>query len=201
MKQLKLVAAPVMDQLQRLAVDESNKSLRESADQDDQRRQMATLNAMALVGRFRKCEADEPGIYFGALECVLARYDVEIQKEAIRPGTWKYPPTDFEMRERCEAISHARAEAKLWDDNVDLQLEERRRLDALEAERKALLTYHARDSQSHVPRAEQERQEASRFSPATEPRPQHPPRRERVQTRPGQLGRMTSSEEDRTWPI
>jgi hypothetical protein len=146
-----------------LPADGSNKSLRERADQHDQRSQMATLNATALVGRFRKCEADGPGIYFGALECVLARYDVEIQKEAIKPGTWEFPPTDFELRERCEAIASRKARAKEREENLRKQLEERRRLDALAAERKPLLTYHARDSPSHVPRAEQERREAEEF--------------------------------------
>jgi hypothetical protein len=163
MKPLKLVTAPVVDQLSRLADYGSNKTLRERADEHDQRRQIATLNVTALVGRFRKCEADEPGIYFGALECVLARYDVEIQKEAIRPGTWKFPPTDYELRERCEEISSEKAERAQLEQMRVAQLEERRRLDALEAERKPLLTYHARDSPSHVPRAEQERRQAEEF--------------------------------------
>lgn len=163
MKQLKLVTSPLVDQLQALPVNGSSKSLREKADEHDQRGQMATLNATALVGRFRKCEADEPGIYFGALECVLARYDVDIQREAIRPGTWQYPPTDYELRERCEEISHARAEARRWDEIAARQLDERRRSDALQAERKALLTYQPRDVQVRPTRAEVERREAEQI--------------------------------------
>ena len=134
----KLKVVPLLDQLRPSPATGSSKSLRGKPDDHDQRRHLATLNATALVGRFRKCEADEPAIYFGALECVLARYDMEIQTEAIKPGTWKFPPTDFELRERCEAIANARERARQRDERIRKQLEERRRLDAIETERKAL---------------------------------------------------------------
>ena len=163
MKQLKLVTAPVVDQLQRLPANEPSKNLCERADAHDQRSQMATLNATALVGRFRKCEADEPAIYFGALECVLAQYDVEIQREAIKPGTWEFPPTDFELRGRCELIANRIARANQREANIRHQLEERRRLDALQAERKALPSYRPRDSPIPVTKAAVERREAEQI--------------------------------------
>ena len=160
MKQLKLVTAPVVDQLSRLPVNGSNKGLREKDDERDQRSQMATLNATALVGRFRKCEADEPGIYFGTLECVLAGHDVEIQEEAIKPGTWEFPPTDYELRERCELLANRVARAKEREENLRKQFEERRRLDAIHAEHKALPSCRMRDSPPPVTKAELERREA-----------------------------------------
>jgi hypothetical protein len=149
--------------LRKLPVDGQKNSLQEAAREHDQRQQLAVLHTSLLLGGFRKSDADDPEIFSRAIEHVLARYDVEIQREVTNPGRWMWPPTAYELREACERIANEQARAKEREERIRKQLEERRRLDALQAERKPLLTYHARDSPSQVPRAEQERREAEQI--------------------------------------
>jgi hypothetical protein len=78
-----------------------------------------------LLGSFRRSDADSPEIFSAALKDVLARYDMDIQKEVIRPGKWKFLPTAYELREVCEAIANERARAKQRDESIRQQLAER----------------------------------------------------------------------------
>ena len=52
---------------------------------------------------------------------------------------FQFPPSAYELRQACEAIAGERERARRRDQQLIEQLEERRRLDALQAERKALL--------------------------------------------------------------
>jgi hypothetical protein len=163
MKQLKVVVTPQVEALRTTAADESGRSLATKADKTDQRAQLAVLHTQALIGGFRKCQADDPEIYFRTVEHTLARYDVEIQRELADASKWEYPPTPFELRQACERLANERAHAVARDENLRKQFEERRRLDALQAERKALPSYRSRDSPPAITKAELDRREAEQI--------------------------------------
>jgi hypothetical protein len=166
MKQVK--ANEVVQQLRQSPADGSSRSLHR-ADQLDQRKQLATLNATGLIGGFRNCKADDPEIYFHEIERVLGRYDVDIQKQVADSSLWEYPPTTFELRKRCDAISSERAEAGLWDKAVAETLARRREA---ETDRKAL-TYQPRDIPARETRIDRERREAKKYSISTRLRRRH----------------------------
>jgi hypothetical protein len=103
-----------------------------------QRQDMALIYAGLLLSSFRKTVCDDPEGYIRAMQCVLARYDPDIQKQACEPGRWKWQPSAFELREHCDAIIAARWRVAEREEGIRRQLEERKRLDILEAERKLL---------------------------------------------------------------
>jgi hypothetical protein len=157
MKPLKLVVTEQVEALRNLPVDALKTT------KQDERQDTAIKCTALLLGRFRKCDADDPEIYSRTIESVLGDYDPDIQKQVTNPGRWKYPPSDFEIREACESIANARARAKEREDNLRKQLEERRRLDALETERKALASPPRNTTTAHLTIDEQERREAERM--------------------------------------
>lgn len=132
LKHLKLVIAPQIEALRK-----SPSNGLPIAEQE--RRQEAAIDCAALLlGSFRKCDADAPEVFSRAIEYVLARYEVDVQREVTKPGMWKWPPSAYEVREACEKIGGERARIAKREADLAHQLAERRRLDALEAERKAL---------------------------------------------------------------
>jgi len=133
------------------------------ADQLDQRQQQAVLHTALLLGGFRKSDADDPEVYSRVIEHTLARCDVDIQREAADAAKWKYPPTAYELREACEKLANERARAKEREENLRKQLAERRRLDALEAERKALPPPPREPGTAHLTIDELDRREAQQI--------------------------------------
>jgi hypothetical protein len=131
-----------VEALRSLPVDGSNKCLSNVA--EEQRRMAAIKCTALLLCSFRKCDADDPEIYGRAIEHVLVRYELDIQREVTAPGRWKFPPSAYEVREDCEAIANERSRAKRREEERARQIEERRRVDALEPDRKAL-TYQPQD--------------------------------------------------------
>jgi hypothetical protein len=130
----------------------------------DQRAQLAPVNTALLLGGFRRCDADDPEAYARTIEHVLARYDVDIQREVTAPGRWQWAPSAWELRQRCETIARERAEAALWDARGAVQLAERRRLDALDAAQPAITDQSAwRRTTAAETRADRERREAERI--------------------------------------
>jgi hypothetical protein len=159
MKSLKTVVRPQIGALRNSAANDSERSLAPKANETDQRAQLAVLHAQALIGGFRKCEADDPAIYFRVIENTLARYDVEIQREVADTAKWKYPPTAFELRQACEALANEKARAEERDERIAQQLAELRADRAERAERKPL-AYQVRGTPPRITREEQERCEA-----------------------------------------
>jgi hypothetical protein len=165
MKPLKVVAGSQVEALRKsLANDMSKQALRIEDEQRQHRQMVAIECTTVLLGSFRKCDADDPEIYSRAIEHEFARYDVDIQREVADPGKWKYAPWNaHEVRERCEKIASGRARIAEREANLAKQLAERRRLDALQAERKAL-TYRAPGAApAGGTRADLERRQAERI--------------------------------------
>ena len=160
MKQLnepvRLVAGQV-EVLRQLPASERNNP----AQQEQQ--EIAIECTAILLGGFRKCDADDPEIYSRSIEHVLARYDIDIQRAVTLPGKWKFPPSAYELREACESLAMEKARAREREENVRKMLEERRRFDALQAERKALPSYRPRDSPARLTQTDYERIEAERI--------------------------------------
>lgn len=96
----------------------------------DQRQQQAVLHTAVLLGGFRKCDASDPEIYSRTIEHVLARYDVDIQRQASDASRYQFPPTAFELREACEAIAREKQRARERQAGIAKQLAERRALDS-----------------------------------------------------------------------
>jgi len=159
---LKFVIAPHVEALRRLPVDARKNSLPAGADQLDQRRQQAVLHTALLLGGFRKSDADDPEVYSRVIEHTLARYDVDIQREAADAAKWKYPPTAYELRERCETLANERARAKERQERIAQQIEERRQLDAPQTECKPL-PYQPREIPVRLTRDELEQRRAQQF--------------------------------------
>ena len=153
---VRLVAGQV-EALRKLPASERNNP------EQQERQEIAIECTAILLGGFRKCDADDPEIYSRSVEHVLARYDVVIQRAVTLPGKWKFPPSAYELREACEAISNERARAREREARIAAQFDERRRLDALQTERKALPSYRPRDSPPEATQAEQERIDAQQI--------------------------------------
>jgi hypothetical protein len=157
LKKLEGIADQV-EVLRKLPAGTQKNSLQNAADQHDQRKQLAVLHTAQLLGGFRKCDADDPEIFVWSIKDVLARYDVDIQKQVVEPGRWKWPPRPYELREACEAIANERARARERQERITAQLEESRRLDAALATDRKPLTYQRRDDP--LTKVEEKRREA-----------------------------------------
>ncbi len=144
-----------------------NLPARERSSPEQQERQEIAIECTAiLLGGFRKCDADDPEIYSRSIEHVLARYDADTQRTVTLPGKWKFPPSAYELREACEAIANERARAREREENRRKQLEERRRLDTLQAQRKALPAPPRKPGTAHLTIDELDRREAQQIPEA-----------------------------------
>jgi hypothetical protein len=136
--EFKAISGPVTALRRQLGNDTSRRALR-MADEQRQRMQMVAIECTTLLlGSFRKCDADDPELYSRCIEHELARYDPEIQREVCDPGRWDWPPKVSEIRKASEKIANERSRVAKREAELVAQFAERRRLDALEAERKAL---------------------------------------------------------------
>jgi hypothetical protein len=131
---LKMVVAPTVEALRNLPSGALSKK-----DAARLKREATATDCVALLlGSFRKCDADVPEIFSQSLEHVLARYDVDIQKEVIDPGQWKFPPTAYELREACEKIAQERHRAAKREAQIAAQLAGRRGADPPTGRRAAI---------------------------------------------------------------
>jgi hypothetical protein len=163
MQTLKAVVRPHLEILHKLPVDGQKRCLAEAAAKLDRRQQQAVLHTALLLGGFRRSDADDPEIYSRTIEHTLARYDVEIQQEVADAAKRKFPPTAYELRECCEKLAGEKAHAKERERRTAEQRHERRRLDALQAERKALPPCQSQDIPVRPTREEQHRRQAEQF--------------------------------------
>jgi hypothetical protein len=131
---LKMVVAPTVEALRNLPSGALSKK-----DAARLKREATATDCIALLlGSFRKCDADVPEIFSQSLEHVLAQYDVDIQKEVIDPGKWKFPPTAYELREACEKITQKRHRAAKREAQTAAQLADRRGADPRAGRRAAI---------------------------------------------------------------
>jgi len=99
-KTLKIAAAPRVEMLRSLPVDGLKNSLTQRDDQENRRRETATMLTPVLLGSYRRCEASDPEIYSRAIEHVLAHYDPHIQEKVTDsyhglPSKSPFPPNPF----------------------------------------------------------------------------------------------------------
>jgi len=142
-KPLKVGAASPVEALRKLPVDGQSKSLQHTETQHDQRQQLAAVHTALLLGGFRKSEADDPEIFVRSIAHVLASYDVDIQKQVIEPGKWKWPPNPYEVREACERIAQEEAARVKRDASIAQQLKDRAEYEAKRAVVRAAVTAKA----------------------------------------------------------
>lgn len=95
------------------------------------RPEVAVSRARTLFGCYRKGEANDPETYVAAISAVLAEYAPDIVQQVTDPrrglpSRVSFLPTVKEVKDACEAIASARAEAKRRKQELDRQMAERR---------------------------------------------------------------------------
>ena len=98
--------------------------------------ELAVSKARQLFGCFRGGDANDPETYVAAISAVLAQYAPHVVHSVCDPRTGlpsesNFLPTVKEVRDACELIHQREARAYEREDRERVQLEERRRLDAV----------------------------------------------------------------------
>lgn len=104
-----------------------------SSDTTLQRQIEAKKAAIRLLGCYRTGDANDPETYISAVICVLARYPIEVIRDATDPATGlpgrlKWLPSIAEIREECEMLAARIAREAEREKRIAEQLEARKAL-------------------------------------------------------------------------